>query len=70
MLVAEEYNSHRCSPKINENPIEIEVDYLITGKHPKTGADMVSAKAMDGTVYWLVKRGYKPSFDKIPFDKP
>lgn len=67
MLIAEEYDSHRCSPERNGKIIKIEVDYFITGKHPKTGADMVSAKALDGTVYWLVKRDHKPSFDKMPF---
>ena len=70
MLIAEEYDSHRCNPRINGKIVKIEVDYFITGKHPKDGADMISAKALDGTVYWLVKRRYKPSEDKMPFESP
>jgi hypothetical protein len=35
VLIAEEYDSHRCNPKINGKIVKIEVDYFITGKHPK-----------------------------------
>jgi len=70
VLIVEEYDSHRYSPERNGKIVKIEVDFFITGKHSKTGADMVSAKAFYGAVYWLVKRGYNRSFDKMPVDKP
>jgi hypothetical protein len=64
-LIDEEYDNHRCSPKINGKIKVIEVDYWIKGKHPKTGEDLISTKALDGTTYWIVKRTPRPS-DKVP----
>jgi hypothetical protein len=64
-LIDEEYDNHRCSPKINGKIQVIWVDYWINGKHPKTGEDLISTKALDGTTYWIVKRTSKPS-DKVP----
>jgi hypothetical protein len=64
-LIDEEYDNHRCSPKINGKIQVIEVDYWISGKHPKTGDDLITTKALDGTTYWIVKRTSKPS-DKVP----
>jgi len=64
-LIDEEYDNHKCSPKINGKIQIIEVDYWIRGKHPKTGEDLISTKALDGTTYWIVKRIPKLS-DKVP----
>lgn len=68
-LIDEEYDNHTCSPKINGKIHVIEVDYWIKGKHPKTGEDLISTKALDGTTYWIVKRTPKPS-DKVPLSLP
>jgi hypothetical protein len=68
-LIDEEYDNHRCSPKINGKIQVIEVDFWIRAKHPKTGEDLISTKALDGTTYWIVKRIPRPS-DKVPYNLP
>src|SRR5436853_7236755 len=66
VLIGEEFDEHRCSPEPNCKLVKIEVDYWINGKEPKTGDDLISTKALDGTTYWFIKRAQKAS-DKVPF---
>ncbi len=42
------------------------MDYWTRGRHPKTGEDLISAKALDGTTYWILTRTPKLS-DKVPY---
>lgn len=62
-----EYDAHKCKIRINGKIVKILVDYWIQGKHPDTGEDLISAKALDGTTYWFVKRSSSP-MDKVPFN--
>jgi hypothetical protein len=66
LLIAEEFDGHNCSPKINGKLVKIDVDYWFQAKHPQTGEDIISAKGLDGTAYWFIKRLQRPS-DKVPF---
>lgn len=65
-LIDEEFDNHKCSKTVNGKIIHIEVDYWIEGRHPETGDKIISARAFDGTNYWIIKRTRKLS-DKMPF---
>lgn len=67
VLIDEEFEGHKCKIKINGKITVVEAVHWIVGKHPDSGEEMISAKALDGTTYWIVKRPSKAS-DKAPFN--
>jgi hypothetical protein len=64
ILIAEEFEKHKCTPKL-ESVISIDFDYYYITKD-KMDREEIVIKGMDGNLYSFVKRENKPS-DKVAF---
>ncbi len=66
-LIGEEFDKHICTPMLTDVK-EIEFDYYYIIKDD-LNKEVITIKAIDGTLYGFVKRERKNS-DKVPYDLP